>query len=691
MRTADIDNPELNADLLGTEASRIAGDWPGRGYRGVTSEASSPTAIFYQAWEVPADFVITGLRVQIGSRFWTVAVAPPPLGPHIAEDARIVVRVASDTGGVLACLQRGGMEPVCPESGEAVPDAGGADGWSWSSMLRWIADVPAEALVAVGAPLPSCSIVEKLGELAWQMTALGDNGTAVYVGRDQFITSERLFSDATPWGVASRGEVSLPVIRVASDTRNGLVLVEVIGGRTPTGRRDPAPFAAATADYESSAPVLVAYPWGDADRFALTRLRVSEVSERLIRHNGWGWDRAGAPLVDPCTGEVIGLSTGRSEALRAETVKAVLAELRARRAMPVISNRGPSLHGSIALLPHPVYLGTEQPDFGGWICNVRASTRYEVIYAVYLVSDSSPHITGVVDGKRAWFSRCGWTDKIFILEYRSDETPNAVCAAPWEPRSPLSTLALELFAPSGAELLQATELERLPCPGMPSDRKWASTHFVRMRFTDTSDVDDLVVWLEDETGKRFHSVGSSADVDPDVRAWRYDLEDAEPVRLVVTTRENADSWEAPETLETDVEEQEEEEEEEECVEDPGPNGEGMISATLHESQTSFGNVKLVTFAEPWRCPWRHTHGLLVTLAEPLSAGQPSASLLSADGRVLLGDWPGRSYRGVTDAIGSPTAKFTQRWEVPEDFVPVAFEVEIGNRRWVAQIEPQAGG
>ena len=425
--------------------------------------------------------------------------------------------------------------------------------------------------------------------------------------------------------------------------------------------------------------VLVAYPWGDADRFALTRLRVSEVSERLIRHNGWGWDRAGAPLVDPCTGEVIGLSTGRSEALRAETVKAVLEELRARRAMPVISNRGPSLHGSIALLPHPVYLGTEQPDFGGWICNVRPSTRYEVIYAVFLVSDSSPHITGIVDGKRARFSRCGWTDKIFILEYRSDETPSAVCAAPWEPRSPRSTLALELFTPPGAELLQATELERLPCPGMPSDRNWASTHFVRMRFTDTPDVDDLVMWLEDETGTRFDSVGSSGDVDPDVRAWRYDLGDAEPVRLVVRTEENADSWEAPETVADDTAEAE-------CVEDPGPSGDGLISATLHESQAAFGKIKLVTYGAPVRCPWRHTHGVIVTFAEPVSDGtELNASLLGVDGRVIAGDWTGWSAR--VSASHGGFSEFRQRWEVPDDFEPIAVEVQIGERRWVVVIEP----
>ena len=196
----------------------------------------------------------------------------------------------------------------------------------------------------------------------------------------------------------------------------------------------------------------------------------------------------------------------------------------------------------------------------------------------------------------------------------------------------------------------------------------------------------------DETGKRFHSVGSSGDVDPDVRAWRYDLGNATPVRLVVTSPEAAESGEAADTVvagEAEGGEGEEEEDGADCVEVRGPRGDGVVASTLHESVEIVGETRLVTYAAPWRCPWRHTLGLLATFADPQSGGRLSASLLSADGRVLLGDLPGRSYRGVTDEIGSPTAKFTQRWEVPEDFVPVAFEVEIRDRRWVVQIEPQA--
>ena len=643
------------------------GDWANTRYA---------VAIVY--WDVATQFEPVRMHIALSGRSWNVNLHLPSSDrPVVAESARIAVRRDARTSEVEVCVEVELGTRVCPTRAVASGHVRSAGGWRRSGLIEWRAAVSSEALARIRGGTAGCAVTEALGGLAWQMTALGENGTAVYVGNDQFITSDRLFSDQTPWGVAARGDTALPVVRVASDLRNGLALVEIVGGPTTTGRRDAAVFARSTGEFEGNSPVLVAYPWGDADRFALTRLDVREVTERLIRHDGWGWDRAGAPLVDPCTAEVIGLSTGRSEALRAETVKAMLEELRARRTMPVISNRGPSLHGSIALLPHPVYLGTEQPDFGGWICNVRPSTRYEVVYAVYLVSDSSPHITGVADGKRAWFSRCGWTDKIFILEYRSDETPSAVCAAPWEPRSPRSTLALELFTPPGAELLQATELERLPCPGMPSDRKWASTHFVRMRFADTPDVDDLVVWLEDETGKRFHSVGSSGDVDPDVRAWRYDLGDAEPVRLVATTWENADSWEAPETVETG-------ESEVGCVEDPGPNGDGLITATLHESQAAFGSVKLMTYGAPVRCPWFHTHGVIVRFAEPVpKSTKLDASLIGVDGRVVAGDWPGWSGRGH---VGDPRyTEFHQHWEVPEDFEPIAVELRIGSSRWVVVI------
>ena len=338
----------------------------------------------------------------------------------------------------------------------------------------------------------------------------------------------------------SQGEIALPVARVATDARNGLALVEVIGPAPALGPHLQAPFAPSTAETTASEPVLVAYPWGEADRFAMTRLRVTEVTDRLLRHNGWGWDRAGAPIVDPCSRRVLGISTGSNEALRAETAVAALGELRRQRVPPQAPDRGPELHGSIALLPRPVYLSTVQPDFGGWICNVRPSTRFDIVYAVYLVSAASSELASVVDGEWRWPSRCGWQGKIFIVEYRSDQVPSHFCAEPRSPRSPRSTIDLSLLAPPGTELIQATEFNRWPCPGLPASdywaNYWASTHFVRLRFPQLAEFDDVTIQLEDASGRRHDSVDFSGDVDPDVRSWRFNLAEAEPVRLIVSIR-----------------------------------------------------------------------------------------------------------------------------------------------------------
>ena len=622
----------MSADLIGANGQVISGT----GSAGQTSMSGPGLLDAYaglrQAWRVPAGFEPVAFRVVRAGQSWRVEIEPPPTGDQVEQRARIAVRARSDGAGTETCLLFEDDALVCPS--RAAPQ-GGPDpaGWQRSGALIWSTAIgPEHAPEQAG-----CALTADLGTLAWQVSALGGAGSALYVGRNQFITASRLFSDETPWGVVSQGEIALPVARVATDARNGLALAEVIGQAPALLEQLSAPFARSTGESADGEPVLVAYPWGEADRFAMTRLRVLQVTDRLLRHNGWGWDRAGAPIVDPCTRQVIGISTGSSEALRAETAVLALRELRRQRVPVQVPDRGPELYGSVTLLPRPVYLGTEQPGFGGWICNVRPSTRFEVIYAVYLVSTASLDLTSVVDGERQSPSGCGWSGKIFIVEYRSDRAPSHFCAEPRSPRSPRSTIELSLVAPPGTQLLQAIEFNRPPCPGLDASDYWASTHFVRLRFPELAEFDDVSVQLEDASGGRHDSVRRGGDVDPDVRSWRFNLDEAEPVRLIVSIPGQ----------ETDVPPPaiDDKEPEPTCIEDLGPSGEGLISATLYHAHIPLGEVMVVRYGAPIRCPWFHTYGVVVTFAHPVAESTPpDASLIAADANVLASHWSGTASR-----------------------------------------------
>ena len=617
-----------------------------------------------------------------GDQSWRVEIEPPAPGDQIEQRARIAFRANPSGAGTESCLLFEDGALACP-SRAASQGGPGPAGWQRSGALIWHA-----ALGQEHAPERTrCALTVDLGDLAWQVSALGGDGSALYAGRSQFITASGLFSDEIPWGVISQGAIALPVARVATDARNGLALVEVIGPAPALGPHLQAPFAPSTAETADSEPVLVAYPWGEADRFAMTRLRVTEVTDRLLRHNGWGWDRAGAPIVDPCSRQVLGISTGSSEALRVETVAAALGELRRQRVPPQAPAQGPELHGSIALLPMPVYLSTEQPDIGGGICNVRPSTRFDVVYTVYLVSAASSELGGVVDGQWDWASRCGWGGKIFIVEYRSDQVPSHFCAEPWSPQSPRSTIDLSLVAPPGTELLQATEFNRWHCPGLPASdywaNYWASTHFVRLRFPQLAEFDDITIQLEDASGRLNDPVGRSGDVDPDVGAWRFNLDEAEPVRLIVSIPEQATDVPPPGSAD------QEQETDPACVEDLGPTGYGLVSATLHRARIPIGEVEIVRYGAPLHCPWFHTHGVFVTFGDPVpKAVHLGAALIAADGSVLEGHWSGdiRYGRGDPDVYTS----FQQAFEVPEDFEPRAAEIRVGARRWIVIIGETGG-
>ena len=667
---------QSRADLIGTNGQVIIGG--ASPTASLSLSADSPSGDhreLRQRWRAPTGFEPVAFRVTIGSESWRVEIEPRD---QFQQRARVAVRANPSGAGTETCLQFEDGALVCPS--RAAPQGGlDPEGWQRSGALIWSTAIgPEHAPEQAG-----CALTTDLGTVAWQVSALGGAGSALYVGGNQFITADRLFGDETPWGVVSQGEIALPVARVATDTRNGLALVEVIGRAPALLEQLSAPFAHATNGIAGSEPVLVAYPWGEADRFAMTRLRVTEVTDRLLRHNGWGWDRAGAPIVDPCTRQVLGISTGSSQALRAETTVAALAELRRQRVPPQGPGRGPELHGSIALLPGPVYLSTEQPNIGGRICNIRPSTRFDVVYAVYLVSTASPDLTSVVDGERRWLSRCASRGKIFIAEYRSDQEPSHLCAEPRSPRSPRSTIDLSIDAPPGTQLLQAIGLDRWSCPGLDASDSWASTHLVRLRFPELAEFDDVTVQLEDANGQRHDSASHGRDVDPDVRYWRFNLDEAEPVHLIVSIPEQATDVPPPtitvEEIPTNPT----------CVEHYGPRGEGLISATVYHGHIDIGEVQIVRYGAPIRCPWFHTYGVVVTFTDPVPESmRPEASLIAADASVLAAHWSGRSSRYT----GSPSAYtwLREAFEVPEDFELRAVEVRVGDRRWIIIIDGTGG-
>ena len=142
----------------------------------------------------------------------------------------------------------------------------------------------------------------------------------------------------------------------------------------------------------------------------------------------------------------------------------------------------------------------------------------------------------MIDGRGGWIGSCSWRDKIFIVEYRSDRVPDAICIEPWQHHPLDPTIDLKLDAPSGIELFAAVRHQREPCPGLPEEeqRNWQSTHVVQLRNTSEFDFDDLSLRIETETGNSYMPTANFWDVDPDVEGWRFSVADGTPVRLIVT-------------------------------------------------------------------------------------------------------------------------------------------------------------
>ena len=259
--------------------------------------------------------------------------------------------------------------------------------------------MPADIAAAqpIHAPALGCAYPDLSGFSAWQFNALAGSGTAVHVGERQFLVNGAQVPDGAPWGVVSRGDTALTVVRVAHDPRNDLALVELVDQDATSDLGQAASFATTTDDLPGTDAHLLSYPAGDAHRYLLAALNVTAMSERVIRVEPTGIRRHGAPLLDLCSGRVLAVSIGGDDLLRAETLVASLAAMRRVAERPALQRDGPPAHGSAALSARPLYAGPVQPQFSGKICSVHPTERGEQHYAVYASSVDNPDTWRVYD------------------------------------------------------------------------------------------------------------------------------------------------------------------------------------------------------------------------------------------------------------------------------------------------------
>lgn len=555
----ELDTPqssavEFDAALIGRSGGLVAGSWTGKSFQGATPAADSPIVSFWQEWTAPSGFEPIAVRVAIGADRWTIPLdssferpigidSATPSGPLIEHSAVILVRVEAGGERIRTCIRTAEGNQVCPVGEVPHFDPASRNRWRESSPLSWSVAVAAELTPGLAyakpRPVDTCAYQDSAHLAGWQFNSLTGVGTAVYVGDRQFLVSRARLPDTAPWGVVARGEAALPVIAVATDPRNDLALVELLDLEDDTDLGRSVVFGS-TSDRLIGADLhLVVYPEGPARRFTLAVLNVTEMTERVMRVEPSGIRRFGGPLVDLCSGAMLGLSLGGDDLLRAETVSASLAEMRTRIARPVFDRDGPPAHGSAAAHPGPLYVGKMQPAFSGKICDIHPSERYDQLYAVYVSRIDAPDIWRVYEEDGARPDTCDWGDKIFIVEYRADEAPEAICMEPRRPDYPDSTLEWEVDAPGGVELLQATELLRDDCPGLSKAEqgRWFSTHYLKLRNTGEIDFSDLRVRVENADGRRFTPrLDSSSFADSDVWGWRVRVTEGEPVKVVVTEK-----------------------------------------------------------------------------------------------------------------------------------------------------------
>ena len=539
---------DLGATLVGADGSQEVGSWQRKSYRTVSEAPDALVTTFWQEWTASVAFDPVALRLAIGPQRLLLPLESSPLVEAVEvvrttapQSAEIVVRIDGETGQVQACLRAEG-DIHCSADGGVVAYPAVPDRWRETGPIAWTASLPADSVSLpeyVSILGPTCAIPGPETLYAWQFNSLAGTGTAVHVGEGQFIVNGARAPEGAPWGVISRGEISLPVIRVAHDERNDLALVELFNPEDETNLGAVAEFGQTGAGLVGSDTHLLMYPSGDAKRYHFAVLNVSEISDRVLRVEPTGISRHGAPLIDLCTQDVLGVSIGGDDLLRAETVAESLREMRSTAERPYSPQNGPPAHGSAAAYGEPLYAGPLQPQFSGRICDVHPSERFVTHYAVYVSNIDNPDVWQVRDRDGDRPNTCDFGDKIFIVEYRADEQPEVMCIEPRRPLSPVSTVEWELEAPDGVELLLAREFVRDDCPGLSSleQTRWFSTHYFKLRNTGEHEFSDFTVRvITDEDKRLIPRRDSYTFADSDVWAWRVNVKEGEAVKVVVTVR-----------------------------------------------------------------------------------------------------------------------------------------------------------
>ncbi|MDE2989283.1 MAG: serine protease [Chloroflexota bacterium] len=540
---------DLGATLVGADGSLQVGRWQQRSFASLDGAPDRLVTTFWQEWTAPAEFDPVALRLALGANRLLLPLQPglaqPPAAAQLAtveQRAQILVRIDGESGEVRTCLRTAGGVHCSPDGG-VVDYPGHVGRWRESSPIGWTTTVPTELTALpqhVSQPILSCAYQGPEHFFAWQFNSLAGSGTAVYVGDRQFVVNGAQVPDGAPWGVVSRGAQSHAVIRVARDPRNDLALVELVDTEAEVELGRAARIGSTGEDMVGGNVYLLSYPSGNAERFHLTVLEVTSVTDRVFRVDPTGIRRHGAPLVDLCIHELVGISIGGDDLLRAETVAGSLALMRSEAERPKYPQDGPPAHGSAAAYAQPLYAGPVQPQFSGRICTVHPTERGEQHYAVYASNVDNPDIWRVYDQDGHRPETCDFGDKIFIVEYLARRAPEAICVEPRRPTEPHSDANWELDAPEGIALSLVRAFPRQDCPGLSANEQWLwlSTHYFTLRNTGPYDFEDLEVVVVSDSGARY---GPRRDyhtfADFDVWGWRVNVTEGQPVKLVVTARE----------------------------------------------------------------------------------------------------------------------------------------------------------
>ena len=332
---------DLGATLVGADGSLQVGRWQRRSFESLDGAPDRLVTTFWQEWTAPAAFEPVALRLALGGNRLLLPLRDglPPAAASasslvqlatVEQRAQILVRIDGDSGTVRTCLRTSGAVH-CSADGGTIDYPGYVGRWRESSPISWSAAVPVE-LTALpqheNRTVLSCAYQGPENFFAWQFNSLAGSGTAVHVGEGQFVVNGAHVPDGAPWGVVSRGEHSEAVIRVAHDPRNDLALVELVETEADVDLGSAARIGSTSEAMVGGNVYLLSYPAGNAERFHLSVLEVTTVTDRVFRVEPPGIRRHGAPLIDLCTQELVGISIGGDDLLRAETVGASLALMR---------------------------------------------------------------------------------------------------------------------------------------------------------------------------------------------------------------------------------------------------------------------------------------------------------------------------------------------------------------------------